>query len=211
MLLAVGVHVGVCQVPADPAVPPGTNPAGVPVAMVSTGLDYTDAAIAARVARDGEGELIGWDFIDSDRRPYAPSPHETPPEQGGDGTALAKAILAFDAGQPPDRHLSLIPFRVAGSDPKMIARAVAFAGQTPARTVIVPMTGGTADDWQLFKEAVLSAPHLKVVVPDCGIDGDAGKAATYPAALHLANLVIVGRNATLDGPYAAVVKAVCGN
>jgi hypothetical protein len=194
----------------NPAVPAGIDPGGVPIAIVMTGIDYTDPQIAARLARDGEGELIGWDFVDRDRRPFANSASQTPPNQGGDGTTLAKALMSFDVAKPAEQHLTLMPFRVTGGDYPMIAQAVAYASQTPARTLIVPMTGGTADDWQLFKEAVLRAPALRVVVPDCDIRGDARLAATYPAALHLANLVIVGPGATLDGPYAAIVDAVCG-
>lgn len=194
----------------DPAVPAGIDPGGVPVAIITTGVDYTDKAIAQRLARDGEGELIGWDLVENDRTPFAPSPNQTVPEQGGDGTLLAKAILAFNTGEPAAKQMSLVVFKVDGSDKAMIAKAAAYASRTPARTVILPMTGGTADDWQLFKEAALSATTVRFVVPDCGIDGEPMKAATYPSAWRLQNLVIVGKNATLDGPYAAVVKAVCG-
>ncbi len=194
----------------DPAVPTGIDPGGVPIAIVTTGIDYTDTGIAGRLARDGEGELIGWDFVDSDRKPYSAGTTTVAADQGGNGSALAKALLSFNAVQQPDKHLTLMPFRVDGADRSMIAKAVSYAGLTPARTLIVPMTGGTADEWQSFHDAVLAAPNLAVVVPDCGIRGDAKVAATYPAAFHLANLVIVGPGATLDGPYAAVVEAVCG-
>jgi hypothetical protein len=195
---------------AEPRVPAGIDPGGVPVALISTGVDYTDKRIAEQLARDGEGEVIGWDLIDNDRTPYAPSPNQTPPEQGGDGTALAKAVLAFNEGQPPAKKMSLMVFKVNGTDKTMIAKAMVFASKTAAQTVIVPVTGGTAEEWQLFKEAALSATKVNFVVPDCGIDGEAMKAETFPAAFRLQNLVIVGKNATLDGPYAAVVKAVCG-
>src|SRR4029079_9055021 len=45
---------------AKPRVPPGRAPGGVAIALISTGIDYTIPEIAQRLARDGEGELVGW-------------------------------------------------------------------------------------------------------------------------------------------------------
>jgi hypothetical protein len=48
------------QTAADkPKVPPGRDPGGFAIALFSTGVDYTDPAVANCLARDGEGELIG--------------------------------------------------------------------------------------------------------------------------------------------------------
>ena len=77
----------------DPKVPAGIDPGLQPIAILTTGIDYTDPAIAARLARDGEGELIGWDFTENDRRPFAASPNTTPPNWGGDGTVLVRRWL----------------------------------------------------------------------------------------------------------------------
>jgi hypothetical protein len=38
-----------------PPLPPGRDPGGQAVALISTGIDYTRLDIAARLARDGEG------------------------------------------------------------------------------------------------------------------------------------------------------------
>ena len=54
-----------------PKVPPGIDPGGVLVALIGEGVDYTKPEIAQRLARDGEGEIIAWDFVDGDRRPYS--------------------------------------------------------------------------------------------------------------------------------------------
>ncbi len=58
---------------ADPPVPIGQDPGGTAVAIISTGIDYTIPEIAKSLARDGEGEIIAWDFVDGDNRPYAKS------------------------------------------------------------------------------------------------------------------------------------------
>src|SRR5215467_9057175 len=68
--------------PKKPPVPPGRDPGGVAVALI--GIDYTLPAVARRLARDGEGELIGWDLQDQDRKPFDSSKGTALPEWGGD-------------------------------------------------------------------------------------------------------------------------------
>ena len=72
---------------AKPSVPSGRDPGGVAIALIGTGIDYTLPLLARRLARDGEGELIGWDLEDKDRKPFDKSKGGTRPEWGGDGTA----------------------------------------------------------------------------------------------------------------------------
>lgn len=109
----------------DPKPPAGQDPGGFPVAIVSAGIDYMDAAVASRLARDGEGEVIGYDVADNDARAYAP------PGTEGSGTELAKRLAAVSG-------IRLIPVRAAVGDPVSIARAAAFAMQTPARVIVTP-------------------------------------------------------------------------
>ncbi|MBX9924777.1 MAG: hypothetical protein K2Y05_00320 [Hyphomicrobiaceae bacterium] len=49
---------------------PGADPGGVTVAIIGPGVDYTRAGLSDRLARDGEGEIIGFDLVDRDRRPF---------------------------------------------------------------------------------------------------------------------------------------------
>ncbi len=55
--------------------------------LLTRGLDYTRPEIAKLLARDGEGELIGWDFVDNDNRPFV---------KGAD--TMADVALALAAG-----------------------------------------------------------------------------------------------------------------
>ena len=114
-----------------PKLPPGMDPGGVAIAILSTGIDYPSADIAQRLARDGEGELIGWDLVDGDNRPFNAKAADTPAAWGGDGNALLRAI-----GQPGRR---VVPVRIDTRDPVSLAKAVAFVAHTPARIVVVPM------------------------------------------------------------------------
>lgn len=133
-----------------PKPPPGRDPGGIAIAIVTTGIDYAQPAIAARLARDGEGELIGWDMVDGDNRPHAASPSDTPGSAGGDGTHFARD-LAFPF------KTRLVPIRVAAGTPAAIAQAITFAARTPARVVLVPMTPGTGADWHAYASAAASA------------------------------------------------------
>jgi hypothetical protein len=190
-----------------PPVPPGRDPGGVAVALVSAGVDYTSASLAARLARDGEGELIGWDLEDNDRQPFDKSKGGTPPEQGGDGTAIASFLIGPDGAR-------LVPVRANPADPISAARALAFAAQTPARVVLVPMWGVKPETSALLRQAAIRFKDILIIVP--ASDGD----TTSPTLLGLDNVLAVehgsesadaagfaGRVQRLSGPSLAVAAA----
>src|SRR5262245_64323105 len=66
-----------------PPLPPGRDPGGVAVALIASGVDYTLPEVARGLARDGEGDLIGFDSLDNDNRPFG----------DGGGTRVAVALL----------------------------------------------------------------------------------------------------------------------
>lgn len=190
-----------------PPLPPGRDPGGIAVALIGTGIDYTQAALARQLARDGEGEPIGWDVVDRDRLPFDKAGGETRPDWGGDGTALC-GLLAADG-------VRLVPVRVDPADPASLARGLAFAAQTPARIVLVPMRGDSREMWEPFRQAAEHFKHLLVVVP-----AGEGSGATYPAGLGLDTVLAVeattsgaavpgfgGRMRQLSGEAAAVAAA----
>jgi hypothetical protein len=166
---------------ARPKVPPGRDPGGVAVALVCTGIDYTLPAIAARLARDGEGELIGWDLERGDNRPFDRSRGTTPQVWGGDGTAMASAIVEAVG-------VRLVPIRAVPSEPASLARALAFAARTPARIVIVPMQTADRRDWDQFAQAATRFKHLLVIA--IAATNETAEPA-YPAALGLENVLAV--------------------
>jgi hypothetical protein len=161
-----------------PPVPPGRDPGGVAIALLGTGIDYTLPGLAQRLARDGEGELIGWDLEDKDRQPFDRAKGEAPPEWGGDGTAVA-GVLGADG-------VRLVPVRVNPADPASLARAIAFVAQTPARVVVQPMWGASREAWEPFRQAAGHFKHILIIAP-------AGRGAdpAYPAALGLDNVLAV--------------------
>jgi hypothetical protein len=161
-----------------PPVPPGRDPGGIAVALIGTGIDYTLPQIAPRLARDGEGELIGWDLQDRDRRPFDQSKGTAPAEWGGDATLLASLIL----GAPVVR---LVPVRVDPSDAGVLAQALAFVAQTPARVAVVAMGSPSRPHWEPFRQAAQRFKDVLIVVPAAPTE------PVYPAAFGLDNVLAV--------------------
>ena len=162
-----------------PKVPPGRDPGGVAIALICNGIDYTLPAIAARLARDGEGEVIGWDLESGDNRPFDRSRGATPAQWGGDATALASAIVTA-------ANVRLVAVRIVATEPVSLARAVAFLAQTPARIVIVPMATTDKAEWDQFTQAAARFKHLLFVAP-----ASETVEPVYPAALGLDNGIAV--------------------
>ncbi len=191
-----------------PKVPPGRDPGGVAVALISTGIDYTLPAIAARLARDGEGEIIAWDFESNDNRPFDRSKGNSPAEWGGDATAIASVILT-------DPGVRLVAVRIVQTDVVSIARAAAFLAQTPARVAVVPMWSSRKQDWEPFAQAAANFKHVLFIAAS-----NDGAEPSYPAALNMENVVAVppsrvsaksagfgGVAQELSGPSLAVAAA----
>ncbi len=176
-----------------PKVIPGRDPGGVAVAVIGAGIDYSRAEMAARLARDGEGELIGWDFADNDARPFS-----------GDNADGRLAALALGEGQAAGR---LVVARVAPGRQDQIAAALRFAGETPARIVLVladpgrPLTVG-----QLAEAAQFLRPML-IVVPAHRVEGVAPVAGEERAGLII---VTAEGQAAAKGPADVAVASLPG-
>ncbi len=134
----------------DAKVPAGRDPGGVGVAIVGSGVDYTKPTLAGLLARDGEGEAIAWDFVDDDRTPLA---------RTGDDDGLA--VIVANSGA----RVRLVIVRTVPDIVAMLAPALQFAAQTPARIALVvpvlrePMRRADLDD------AARRLPGLLLVVP----------------------------------------------
>lgn len=167
------------------------------MAIVSTGVNYTLPEVAARLARDGEGEMIGWDFTDGDNRPFDASRGTTPAPHGGDGTALASLLLAEPA------RVSLVAVRVDPADAASLARALVFVAQTPARVVLMAVSSVRLEDWVPFRQALERFRQLLVVVPAGGERAGELASPVFPAALGLKNVLVVPGGAEEPGAAAA--------
>ena len=93
----------------NPAVPPGEDPGGVPVAHVDSGVNYLLPKIAGRLARDDAGVLLGYDFRDDDDRPADLDPSRPAFFPIRHGTSVASVLLA------EAQNVRLVPIRHPGS------------------------------------------------------------------------------------------------
>ncbi len=139
-----------------PPVPPGRDPGGVAIAIVGGGVDYTLPEIAARLARDGEGEIIGWDFIDGDQRPFDPCPAGAQ-SSAACPTTLAKIVLR-ESGVA-----TLVVARASSGTPQTMAQGLSMVAQTRARIVLVA-AGGQDLSPVFINEAAARFPALLFIV-----------------------------------------------
>jgi hypothetical protein len=167
-----------------PPVPTGVDPGGVLVALIGDGVDYTQPELAARLARDGEGEIIGWDVHDKDRRPYGIDFLK------GFTTRQSAAAMAI-VGQPGMTRLAV--FRVASHDRDQwiaeTAAAIGMAASTHARLIILP--AHAPDD--LLSAATKQFPTLLFLVPTFR-----GEDVNYDTVIKVTNVAVCKE------PYSAV-------
>lgn len=175
---------------AKPKASPGRDPGGVAVAVIGSGLDYRRPDVAQRLARDGEGEPIGWDFADEDARPFSSA--------DADG-ALARIVLA--EGQAT----RLVLTRVAVGRQEQVAAALRFVGETPARVVLVVADTETPLPLAGLAEAARHLSRLLLVVPMRRVSGDP---SVPVAAADRGGLLLVAAD---GGDAAADVMAAAGS
>jgi hypothetical protein len=213
LLLALSMQVGLAMLAgsasaADPKLPPGQDPGGLAIALIGIGLDYQSVKVAGRLARDGEGEMIAWDFVDNDRTPYAPATATAAEPEAADGTTEAAALLAAYA------RGRLVPVRVPEADAMALAKAIGFATATPARVVAISVPLATADMRRVVREASARfKDHLFVVAAPLPPKSNAPKAPLPPASAtpaadalgNLGNVLVVAAGPDVQGRDAASV------
>ena len=169
----------------NPPVPPGTDPGGVAVAHVDSGVNYLLPAIAGRLARDGEGRLIGRDFADGDDRPADLDPSRPAFFPIRHGTTVASVFIR----EAPKARL--VPIRHPGRDFDAFADVVAFIASGPARIVLMPLGGYRAEDWNAFLEAAADHPELLFILSAGNNGRDIVAEPVYPASFGLDNAIVV--------------------
>lgn len=143
-----------------PRVPAGGDPGGVAVAIIGPGIDYTWPELAVRLARDGEGEIIGWDFVDGDRRPYEPCARAEIESNGTCATLRARQIVSAARG------VRLVAIRAAAHRPQTLVQAFGLLAQTRARIVLLSPSGPSQPaplDARFLREAAQRHPALLIV------------------------------------------------
>jgi subtilisin family serine protease len=171
--------------PLNPPLPDGTDPGGVTVAHIDSGVNYLLPEIAARLARDGAGNFLGRDLWDDDGRPFDGDTGRSPFFPIRHGTPVASLLVKEAPG------LRLLPLRYPRPDLARLTEAVEIAAAAGAKIVAMPLGSRAADDWAPFAAAAAAHPEMLFVV-SAGNDGrDIDTAPVYPAGLTLDNMVVV--------------------
>lgn len=172
-LLAGGV---ILAAAGDPPVPAGRDPGGTPVAIIGQGIDYTRAEIPQRLARDGEGEIVGYDFADDDRRPFASG-------ESGKGNSVA---IVLGEGQAT----SLVALRYDRANLITLAKALDYAGRSPAQIVLAADAPQSEKDFVMLASAARHYRDRLFVVP-AGDDGRDLDPVMHKQARNVGNVMLV--------------------
>ena len=173
------------RIPLNPPVPEGTDPGGVTVAHIDSGVNYLLPRISAALARDDAGKILGHDYWDGDDRPFDIDLSRSPFFPLHHGTTVASLLLK----EAP--AIRLIPMRYPRPDMSLMGDAVDAAAKAGARIVAMPMGSRDPGDWTAFAQAARAHPDMLFVV-SAGNDGrDIGGEPLYPAVLDLPNMLVI--------------------
>jgi hypothetical protein len=171
------------QNPPLPRLQPG--PGTAMLALVDTGVNYQLSALQAHLATDGDGWPLGYDFWDDDERPFDSDPRRTAYFPQHHGTTVF-SVLAREA---PTAGIAI--YRFPATEMCRFADLIDHMARLSVRIVSLSMGSGDRMDWACFAAAASENPQMLFIV-SAGNDGrDLDQVPVYPAALPLANMLVV--------------------
>jgi hypothetical protein len=178
--------------PLNPPVPPGEDPPGMAIGHVDSGVNYLLPGIAARMARDQSGQILGYDFWDLDRRPFDAEPTTDPfhPERHGTRTA---SLLLVEAPV-----VKLVPYRYPRHAMARMTALIDDAAARGLRVINLSLVSRNRAEWLPFQDAARAHPDMLFVVAAGNYGRNIEEQPAYPASFHLANMIVV-TSATADG------------
>ena len=171
--------------PLNPPVPDGTDPGGVPVALVDSGVNYLLPGIGRRLARDGNGKILGYDYWDLDWRPFDANPAGSPFFLRRHGTRTASLLLR----EAPQARL--VPYRYPRPDMDRMTDLVDHAAGLGVRIVNLSMGSNDRSEWAAFEAAARRHPRILFVLSAGNNGRNIDERPVFPAALALDNLITV--------------------
>lgn len=182
--------------PLNPPVPEGTEPGGVAVALVDSGVNYLLPQIHRRLARDGDGQILGRDYWDLNPRPFDANPAGSPFFLRRHGTKTASLLLR----EAP--RVRLVPYRYPRPAMERMTDLVEHAAGLGIRVVNLSMGSNDAGDWEAFEAAARRHPRMLFILSAGNNGRDIDERPVFPAALALDNAIVV-TSSEADGDVAA--------
>jgi len=174
--------------PLRPAVPAPRESGAAPrlrVGMIDSGVNYLLPEISSRLARDADGEIVGYDFWDMDAQPYDAHPVDSGFFVQRHGTRTASILLR----EAPT--IDLVPYRYPRPDMSRMRGLIEHAAENGVAVIGMPLGSNHAEDWGEFARAARDNPQI-LFVASAGNNGrDIDEIPVYPASLGLDNLVVV--------------------
>ena len=155
------------------------------VAMIDSGVNYLLPVINDRLARDVNGQLLGYDFWDNDDLPFDAHPTGSPFAVQRHGTRTAGLFLE----EAP--FATLVPFRYPRGNMHRMAELLQRIEALGITLVGMALGGNNPDDWEVFYQQAQRYPHILFVVSAGNNERNIDDQPVYPAALDLSNMVVV--------------------
>ena len=171
------------QNPPLPQLSVGTGSAVL--AHVDTGINYLLPALHPHLATGADGYPLGYDFWDDDNRPYDSDPRANPYFPRHHGTTVF-SVLAREA---PNTNIAI--YRFPALDMCRFEDLINHMASLSVRIVSLSMGSDDRSDWQCFERAAKLYPQMLFVVSAGNNGRDLDLMPVYPAALDLANMVVV--------------------
>lgn len=175
----------VSEIALNPDVPKAADPDGVTVGLIDSGVNYLLPEISPRLARTGDGRLLGLDLWDGDDRPFDIDTGRSPFFPLHHGTSVMSVLIR----EAPMARV--LPVRYPRPDMAKMADAVTWLASQGADVVNLAMGSNSASEWASFADAARRHPRMLFIV-SAGNDGrDIDRTPVYPASLDLPNTIVV--------------------
>jgi hypothetical protein len=155
------------------------------VGMVDSGVNYRLAEINRRLARDSNGQLIGYDFWEMDDLPYDSHPVNSGFFVQRHGTRSASLLLREATG------IELVPYRYPRPDMSRMQALVEHADEHQVSILGMPLGSNRVEDWTGFARAAREHPQMLFIVSAGNNGRDIDTLPVFPAALDLENMLVV--------------------
>lgn len=191
---------GNAMVHADAAWSQGVKGQGVIVGVVDTAVDYTHPQLASRIAKDSQGQTMGWDFIKN----APPSPITSASVEHGShvaGIILADPTKGDMSGVAPEATFVQASF-IDDENGNISAgvSAIQYAANHGAKVINASWGGNGCSE--ILRDTIAQVGQKGVLFVAAsgndGVDYDQYPAYSYPAVFNLSNQITVAATDALD-------------